>query len=84
MNSTRKNNQGQFFSLNCPEGKIAALITDAKTNFESIFAALKSELVHYLLSSNREMLAGAKYRPNRDWENWGGSRRVGICCRRKA
>lgn len=48
MNGTKKNNQEQLISLNCPEEKIAALITDAKTSFENIFAALKSELVHYL------------------------------------
>ena len=39
--------------------------------FEDIFAALKSELVHYLLFSNRELLAGSRYRPKNDWENWG-------------
>ncbi|NGX37607.1 MAG: hypothetical protein K1000chlam2_00764 [Chlamydiae bacterium] len=71
MNSTRKNNQEQPIALSCPEEKIAALIAEAKTSFEDIFAALKSELVHYLLFSNRELLAGTKYLPNKDWENWG-------------
>lgn len=71
MNRTRKTNQEQSISLSCPEEKIAALIANAKTSFEDIFAALKSELVHYLLFSNRELLAGTKYHPNKDWENWG-------------
>ncbi|NGX48184.1 MAG: hypothetical protein K1000chlam3_01574, partial [Chlamydiae bacterium] len=61
MNSTKKNNQEQPISLACPEEQIAALIAEAKTSFEDIFAALKSELVHYLLFSNRELLAGTKY-----------------------
>ncbi len=71
MNGTRKNSQEQPISLSCPEEKIAALIAEAKTSFEDIFAALKSELVYYLLFSNRELLAGTKYRPNEGWENWG-------------
>ena len=71
MNRTRKNNQEQPISLHCPEEKIASLIAEAKTSFDDIFAALKSELVHYLLFSNRELLAGTRYRPKKDWENWG-------------
>ena len=71
MKGTRKNKHEQLFSLSCPEEKIAALVSEAKTSFEDIFAALKSELVHFLLFSNRELLAGTKYRPHKDWENWG-------------
>lgn len=71
MNGIKNKKDKQLISLSCPEEKIAALISEAKINFEDIFAALKSELVHYLLFSNRELLAGAKYQPNKDWENWG-------------
>jgi putative transposase len=71
MNSIRRKTQDQLISLHCPEEKLAALIVAAKVSFEDVFAALKSELVHYLLFSNREFLAGPKYSPNKDWENWG-------------
>ena len=71
MKNTKKHPYEQSISLHCPEEKIAALITEAKSSFEEIFAALKSELVHYLLSSNQELLAGPKYKPNKNWENWG-------------
>lgn len=71
MNGTKNNNQQQFFSLGCPEENLAALIAEAKTNFEGIFAALKSELVHYLLFADRELLAGPKYATKEGVENWG-------------
>ena len=71
MKNKRNDRQEQLLSLNCPEEKIASLIAEAKTNFDSMFAQLKSELVHFLLFSDRELLAGKKYHPNRDWENWG-------------
>ena len=67
MKNTKKHPCGQSISLHCPEEKIAALITEAKSNFEEIFAALKSELVHYLLSCSQELLAGPKYKPNKNW-----------------
>ena len=71
MNGTKKKDHKQLISLRCPEENLAALIVEAKTNFDGIFAALKSELVHYLLFSNRELLAGPKYAPNQGFENWG-------------
>jgi transposase-like protein len=68
---TRKNNNQQLISIRCPEENLAALIAEAKTNFNGIFEALKSELVHYLLSSDRELLAGPKYAPREGYTNWG-------------
>ncbi len=44
---------------------------EAKTNFDGIFATLKSELVHYLLFSERELLAGPKYATREGFSNWG-------------
>jgi hypothetical protein len=71
MNGTRKKNNQQLISIKCPEENLAALITEAKTNFDGIFASLKSELVHYLLFSDRELLAGPKYAPIQGYTNWG-------------
>lgn len=74
MNGTRKKDQQQLISLNCPEENLAALIAEAKTSFEDIFAALKSELVHYLLFSSRELLAGPKHAPREGFSNWGSQK----------
>jgi len=71
MNGTRKDNNQQQISIRCPEENLAALIAEAKTNFDGIFAALKSELVHYLLSLDRELLAGPKYATKEGYLNWG-------------
>ncbi len=71
MNRTQKTNNQQHISLHCPEEKIAALIAEAKINFESVFAGLKSELVYYLLFSDRELLAGPKYATKQGFSNWG-------------
>ena len=71
MNGTKKKDQQQLISLSCPEENLAALIAEAKTSFEDIFAALKSELVHYLLFSSRELLAGPKHAPREGFSNWG-------------
>lgn len=71
MNGTRKDNNQQSISIRCPEENLAALIAEAKTNFDGIFAALKSELVHYLLFSDRELLAGPKYATKEGYSNWG-------------
>lgn len=71
MNGTRKKSNQQHISIKCPEETLAALIMEAKTNFDGIFAALKSELVHYLLSSDRELLAGPKYATREGFSNWG-------------
>ena len=57
---TKKNKQGQFLSFDCPEEKIAALITEAKVGFDDFFASLKVSLVEFLLSPERELLAGPK------------------------
>lgn len=74
MNGTRKKDQQQLISFNCPEENLAALIAEAKTSFEDIFAALKSELVHYLLFSSRELLAGPKHAPREGFSNWGSQK----------
>lgn len=71
MNGTKKDNNQQPLSIRCPEEHLAALIVEAKTNFDGIFAALKSELVHYLLFSDRELLAGPKYGSKEGFSNWG-------------
>jgi hypothetical protein len=71
MNGTKKDDNQQHISIRCPEENLAALIADAKANFDGIFAALKSELVHYLLSSDRELLAGPKYATKEGYSNWG-------------
>lgn len=71
MNGTRKDNNQQQISIRCPEENLAELIAEAKTNFDGIFAALKSELVHYLLCSDRELLAGPKYATRKGYANWG-------------
>jgi len=71
MNGTRKDSNQQHISIKCPEENLATLISEAKTNFDGIFAALKSELVHYLLSSDRELLAGPKYATKEGFSNWG-------------
>lgn len=74
MNGTRKNNKQQQISIRCPEENLAALIAEAKTSFEDIFAALKSELVHYLLFSDRELLAGPKHASREGFSNWGSQK----------
>jgi len=74
MNRTRKDNNQQPLSIRCPEENLAALIAEAKTNFDGIFAALKSELVHYLLFSDRELLAGPKYATKEGYSNWGSQK----------
>ncbi|NGX47317.1 MAG: hypothetical protein K1000chlam3_00690 [Chlamydiae bacterium] len=42
---TSKNKQTQFLSFDCPEEKVAALITEAKVGFDDFFASLKVSLV---------------------------------------
>lgn len=74
MNGTKKGNNQQPISIKCPEENLAALIVEAKTSFDGIFAALKSELVHYLLSSDRELLAGPKYATREEFSNWGSQK----------
>ena len=74
MNGTRKKDQPQRISLSCPEENLAALIAEAKTSFDDIFATLKSELVHYLLSSSRELIAGPKHAPKDGFSNWGSQK----------
>ena len=74
MNGTKKTSKQQHISLNCPEENLAALIAEAKTSFDDIFAALKSELVHYLLFSSRELLAGPKHAPHEEFSNWGSQK----------
>jgi putative transposase len=71
MNRTKKDHNQQHISIHCPEEKLAGMIADAKTNFNDIFASLKRELVQYLLSSDRELLAGPKYAPKEGFSNWG-------------
>jgi transposase-like protein len=71
MNGTRKNNNQQLFSIRCPEENLAILIAEAKINFDGIFAKLKSELVHYLLFSDRELMGGPKYATRKGYTNWG-------------
>lgn len=72
MNSdTKKNKQGQLLAFSCPEEKLANLITEAKESFDDFFASLKVSLVEFLLSSERELLAGPKYQPRPQWEKWG-------------
>jgi len=67
----KTNKQGQFLSFSCPEEKIAGLITEAKEGFDDFFASLKVFLVEFLLSSERELLAGPKYSPREEWKEWG-------------
>ena len=74
MNGTKKTSKQQPISLSCPEENLAALIAEAKTSFDDIFAALKSELVHYLLFSSRELLAGPKHAPHEGFSNWGSQK----------
>ena len=74
MNGTKNTSKQQRISLNCPEENLAALIAEAKTSFDDIFAALKSELVHYLLFSSRELLAGPKHAPREGFSNWGAQK----------
>ena len=74
MNGTKKKDQQQLISFNCPEEKLAALIAEAKTSFDDILAALKSELVHYLLFSSRELMAGPKHTPRGGFSNWGSQK----------
>jgi putative transposase len=74
MNGTKKKDQQQLISFNCPEENLAALIAEAKENFEGIFAALKNELVHYLLHSSRELIAGPKHAPHQGFSNWGSQK----------
>ncbi len=71
MTGIKKNSRKNLISLRCPEENLAALIAEAKTNFDGIFAALKSELVHYLLFSDRELLGGPKYATREGFTNWG-------------
>jgi len=40
MNGTKKRNNQQHISITCPEENLAALIGEAKTNFEGIFSTL--------------------------------------------
>jgi|GEM_PF-2433088 len=77
MNRTRKDNNQQPVSISCQEESLVSLIAEAKTNFNGIFAALKSELVHYLFFSDRELLAGPKYGIREGFTNW-GSQEVSI------
>ena len=74
MNRTKNKSKQQHISLSCPEENLAALIAEAKTSFDDIFAALKSELVHYLLFSSRELLAGPKHAPHEGFSNWGSQK----------
>ncbi len=74
MNGTKKKDQQQLISLSCPEEKLAALIAESKTCFDDIFAALKSELVHYLLFSSRELVAGPKHASKEGFSNWGSQK----------
>ena len=74
MNRTKNKSKQQHISLSCPEENLAALIAEAKTSFDDIFAALKSELVHYLLFSSRELLAGPKHAPREGFSNWGAQK----------
>ena len=74
MNGTNNKGRQQPISLSCPEENLAALIAEAKTSFDDIFAALKSELVHYLLFSSRELLAGPKHAPRQGFSNWGSQK----------
>lgn len=74
MNNTKNSNQEQLLSLSCPEEKIAALILEAKEDFNDLFASLKVVLVEFLLTSERELLAGPKYAPKPKWKKWGAQR----------
>ena len=47
MNGTKKSSRKQLISLRCPEENLAALIAEAKTDFDSIFAANKNHLFPY-------------------------------------
>ena len=66
-----KNKVKQYVSFNSPGEKIMGLLNTAKEDFNALFASLKVTLVEFILSSERELLAGPKYHPIDGWSNWG-------------
>ena len=54
-----------------PLGEIASLLCESKTSFNQIVARIKAVLIHFLLFSEREVLAGPDYEPLPGWQKWG-------------
>ena len=61
----------EFLSFECPEKRIVDLISTAKDDFDKLMSLIKLNLIEFLISSEREMLAGPKYHPFSGWEKWG-------------
>ena len=68
---TRQKKETDLISLDCPQERIAELIDTAKSCFDRLIGDIKLNLVQFLLSSERELLAGPKYHPFPGWEKWG-------------
>ena len=55
-------------------GTLASLLDQSKRGFDEIVAQIKRIIVHFLLFSERESLAGQDYSPNQGWKNGGVKR----------
>ena len=54
-----------------PLGTIASLLEESKRGFDVIVERIKTIIIHFLLFSERESLAGQDYAPNPSWQKWG-------------
>lgn len=54
-----------------PLGTIASLLDQSKRGFDEIVSRIKMTIIHFLLFSERESLAGQDYSPNPGWQKWG-------------
>lgn len=65
-----------FLSFLCQKTEMESLLTLAKESIDDLFASLKVALVEFLLSAEREQIAGHLYSPYCNKERKKGKNRI--------
>ncbi len=68
---TNEDKKTAFLSFLCQKSEVESLLTTAKESINDLFASLKVTLVEFLLSAEREQIAGPLYNPLPGLKKWG-------------